>query len=199
MIRHFVAVAFLLLIASPAVRADDIRPRLRTLYDSGTSHYNLGEYKEALVDFKEAYRLSKDPAFLFNIAQCYRQLHDPAQAAQLLRSYRRESPNSPNRAEVDRLIDELDRVAATQAPPETDSATAVRPMPAPPTTERPATPATASALTASPPPRKPLSRRPWVWAVVAGGAVVIAGVVVGVTLGTAPQPPTPSVGRVNGN
>jgi len=30
----------------------------------------LGEYREALDQFKEAYRLKQDPSFLYNIAQC---------------------------------------------------------------------------------------------------------------------------------
>jgi tetratricopeptide (TPR) repeat protein len=85
----------------------------KALFESGTSHYNLNEFDEALRDFKEAYRIRPDPVFLFNIAQCYRQLGDPKAAASFYRSYRRELPNAPNRAEVDRLIDEMDRAQPT--------------------------------------------------------------------------------------
>jgi tetratricopeptide (TPR) repeat protein len=88
--------------ASPTTEA-------KARYDSGTGHYNLAEYKEALQDFKEAYRLIRHPALIFNIAQCYRQLNDPDQAVIFYRAFRREAPNAPNRADIDRLIGEMER------------------------------------------------------------------------------------------
>ncbi len=48
--------------------------QIRELFKKGTSHFNLGEYRQALADFKAAYRLHEDPNFLFNIAQCHRLL-----------------------------------------------------------------------------------------------------------------------------
>ena len=50
------------------------------------------------VDFKGAYRLFREPTFLFNIAQCERQMGDYAAAASQYRAYRREAANAPNRA-----------------------------------------------------------------------------------------------------
>jgi tetratricopeptide (TPR) repeat protein len=83
--------------------------RARAIYQSAMAHYNLGEIKEALESFREAYRLVREPALLFNIAQCHRRLGQHAQAAEFYRSYRREVPDSPNRAEVERLIGEMER------------------------------------------------------------------------------------------
>jgi hypothetical protein len=48
----------------------------------------------------------------FEIGQ--RQLGDPAAAALSYRAYLRESPNSPNRIEVQKLINDMDRAAAEQ-------------------------------------------------------------------------------------
>src|SRR5688572_10461054 len=88
------------------------KARAKALYESGTAHYNLGEFKEALDDFKGAYRIIQEPVFLFNIAQCFRRLDDPAQAAEFYRAYRREVPNAPNREDIDRLIAEMDRAVS---------------------------------------------------------------------------------------
>jgi tetratricopeptide repeat protein len=76
-------------------------------YMSGQSHYNLNEFSEALQDFKEAYRLHPDPAFLFNIAQCERQLGEFDEAIKFYRSYLRNKPDASNGREVQRKIDEL--------------------------------------------------------------------------------------------
>ncbi len=93
--------------------AEDVA-KARALYDSGMSHYNLSEFDKALTDFKEGYRLKHDPAFLFNIAQCQRQLGDQAGAALTYRAYLRESPDAPNRVEVQKLVEGMDRAVAEQ-------------------------------------------------------------------------------------
>lgn len=76
-------------------------------YQRGKTHYQLAEYKEALEAFRAAYRLKQDPVFLFNIAQCHRQLDQHAEALKLYGAYLRESPNAVNRAEVEKRMAEL--------------------------------------------------------------------------------------------
>src|SRR6476659_4928669 len=78
--------------------ADDAVKRARKAYDSALAHYHLGEYKEALDDFKSAYRLKHEPDLLFNIAQAMRQLGDFDGAAREYRAYLRERPGAANRA-----------------------------------------------------------------------------------------------------
>src|SRR5262245_16880839 len=97
--------------AAHAVTPDN-KARAKQFYESGTAHYNLGEIREALEDFKNAYRIIQEPVFLFNIAQCFRRLDDPAQAAEFYRAYRREAPSAVNREETDRLIGEMDKAVA---------------------------------------------------------------------------------------
>jgi tetratricopeptide (TPR) repeat protein len=111
MIRAVVVMGMLGL-AAAAARADGLDAR--ALYERGTAHYNLGEWRPALDDFKEAYRLKRDPAFLFNLAQCYRQLGEPAQAQLEYRAYLREAPEAPNRAEVERLVVSMDEAVKAQ-------------------------------------------------------------------------------------
>ncbi len=75
------ALAALLLATAGPVWAEDPKQEAKARYTTGQSHYNLNEFKEALQDFKEAYRLFPDPVFLFNVAQCERQLGQPLAAA----------------------------------------------------------------------------------------------------------------------
>ena len=102
--------------------ADDPKQEAKARYTTGQSHYNLNEFQEALQDFKEAYRLFPDPVFLFNVAQCERQLGHLEEAIQFYRSYLRNKPKAPNRQEVSRRIDEMQAVldakkSASEKPP----------------------------------------------------------------------------------
>ena len=96
------------LLVSMVARADDSpdAARVKELYQSATAHYNLGEYKEALADFKAAYRLRQDAAFLFNIAQCHRKLGHYKEAVAMYQNYLVGVPNAPNKDVVDSLINE---------------------------------------------------------------------------------------------
>jgi hypothetical protein len=195
MALRLLAITVVVLGASSA-RADDTRARARSLFESGTAHYNLAEYRPALEDFKEAYRITHDPTLLFNIAQCHRQLGEPAAAANFYRSYRREAPQSPNRDEVDRLIDAMEKAAAAQKAPPQET---IKPATSQPLTPAVAEPSTSAAITAAPPPPRPVTKRAWFWVTVGGAALVVAGVTVGIVLGTSAHAPTPNVGSVNAN
>jgi tetratricopeptide (TPR) repeat protein len=83
-------------------------------YKQGRMHYQLGEYREAPREFKEAYRLKQDASFLYNIAQCHRQLREYSEAIRLYGNYLREAPNADNRNEVERQIRDLKAEAERQ-------------------------------------------------------------------------------------
>src|SRR5688572_6331199 len=91
------ALCALWLTASLAVADKD---RARAAYKRGMQHYNLTEYREALDAFKEAYREFEEPALLFNIGQCHRQIGDKAIAIRFYRNYLNSVPGAPNREEV---------------------------------------------------------------------------------------------------
>ena len=77
-------------------------------YNQATRHYQLGHYQDALGEFEAAYMGVPDPAFLFNIAQCHRKMGHDKEAVGFYRSYLRSAPNAPNRADVQKRIQELE-------------------------------------------------------------------------------------------
>jgi tetratricopeptide (TPR) repeat protein len=128
----FVCELVVLLAAGLVWAREDPKQEAKALYSTGQSHYNLNEFQEALQDFKEAYRLYPDPAFLFNAAQCERQLGHQEEAIQFYRSYLRNAPKAANRQEVEHRIDEL-QVALEAAKKSAALAATVEPAAASPT------------------------------------------------------------------
>jgi tetratricopeptide (TPR) repeat protein len=87
----------------------------RRQFDQGSTAYDLGDFGEAIDHFKAAYRQSPESVFLFNIAQCYRQLKDIEHAEYFYRSYlRKAGPDAPSRADAERWLRELEREEAAQ-------------------------------------------------------------------------------------
>jgi tetratricopeptide (TPR) repeat protein len=142
--------AIALLCALAGVGRADNKQVAKDAYTEGKRHYDLGEYNAALDAFKKAYLNYEEPVFLFNIAQCYRQVGDRQGAVRTYRAFLRNWPKAPNRATVERIVAELEAAiaqdqAAKSAPPtetlEPDKArpeapaaqAAVQPRPAPST------------------------------------------------------------------
>lgn len=111
----------------------------RRCYRRAIAHYNLQEYKEAIAEFQQGYRLHPDGVFLYNIAQAFRLSGTYERALFFYRAYLRAEPEAGNRAEVDGRIVELEAaLATTKHPPDgpiklggvkpaTDDPTAARP------------------------------------------------------------------------
>ncbi|NOJ97171.1 tetratricopeptide repeat protein [Corallococcus coralloides] len=103
----------------PAVAAEAtataVDDQAREKFSEGNLAYDLGEFDRALKAFSEAYRLKPLPAFLFNIAQCHRQLNNPSRASFFYRRYLSLSQGEPANADVVReLIAEMDTQARVQ-------------------------------------------------------------------------------------
>jgi tetratricopeptide (TPR) repeat protein len=115
---HRLLVAFVLALwtntsSPPAAFAQDDIEAAKAHFSRGTRLYQVGEYRQASEEFKAAHLAKPDPAFLYNIAQCHRQLGELEQAVTLYRRYLAGSPNASNRAEVeDRIADLEAQVAA---------------------------------------------------------------------------------------
>lgn len=159
--RPFGLLCLLIAIGTPPVQAqegnaENAKQEAKTRYTSAQSHYNLNEFKEALDDFKEAYRLYPDPVFLFNVAQCERQLGDFDEAVKFYRSYLRNKPKAPNRVEVLRRIDEM-QAAADAKKSNTDQAPrdSIAPAPSAKPTEPPPVAHTPAVTPATPPISSP--------------------------------------------
>jgi tetratricopeptide (TPR) repeat protein len=95
----------------------------RRHHDRGTSLYNLGQFEEAINEYRRGYEQKADPVFLYNIAQAYRQLGAPDKALFFYRRYLSTAPEAANRRQVEALIGDLERLVAaeqrarTPAPP----------------------------------------------------------------------------------
>jgi tetratricopeptide (TPR) repeat protein len=92
-----------------ALAAPDVNGEARERFKSAQLHYSLGEFEDAVKDFREAYRLRQEPAILFNIAQAYRQLGKHADAYFYYRQYLSQKTDAPNRPEVESLIEQMRR------------------------------------------------------------------------------------------
>ena len=153
-------------------------------YEEGSKAFALGEFARAVGEYRAAYNAKPDPAFLYNIAQAYRLAGDLQQAVFFYRSFLSQQPNTPNRDEVERRIEDLNaqlqrQKVLTTTPPntpvppaqlqtghETSSAITITPV-------APATPSHADNKT-------PAYKKWWVWTIV---GVAAAGAAVGVGVG----------------
>lgn len=102
-------------------------------YQQGVKHYNLGEFDKAIESFKKAYEADSNAAYLYNIAQSYRQAGDCRNALFFYRrfmSLRGSDPAKPLKpelkAEIETRIAELDKCMKDQdalkgRPPDTVS------------------------------------------------------------------------------
>lgn len=86
---------------------DDKRAQAKALYEKGLTHYNLGEFDEAISAFRAAYAISSAPGLLFNIAQSFRLKKDYENAAYFYTTYLRLKPDAPNRADVEARIKDV--------------------------------------------------------------------------------------------
>jgi tetratricopeptide (TPR) repeat protein len=161
----------LLALASGVARAEDAQ-KAREAYRTAARHYDLGEYREALDGFKEAYRNLENPALLFNIAQCHRHLGERRPAIRAYEAYLRRFPDAPDRDEIGALIAGLEKELANEQTARSS-----------PQVTRPPAPARARRDT-------PLYKRWWLWTTVAAVAVG-AGVGVGLGVGLSPSSATP--------
>lgn len=124
------------LFAGQAIAAPDPAvQQAKALYDNGVTDYNLGHFEDALVSFEQAYRLRHDPAFLFNIGQCERQLGRYEDAERSYKAYLRETTDLPPgaRAEVETLIAQMRKAVEQRKPTSTATANPAqaRPQPTP--------------------------------------------------------------------
>jgi tetratricopeptide (TPR) repeat protein len=211
------ALAVVLLLAAPALAqtpgSAEAKAKAKDHYRSGGSHYDLGEFADALNEFKEAYRLYEEPTFLFNIGQCHRQLGQKEPAIRFFKVYLSKSPNAPNKADVRDMISKLEVALAeerksqsgkpqgTIEPPDshvTEPKPEAKPEPKPevaPEAKPEPKPEVKPEVKPQPvvvekAPEKPVYKKWWLWTAV--GVVVAVGVGVGLGVGLSSSNDTPT-------
>jgi tetratricopeptide (TPR) repeat protein len=176
--------------------------KAKALYKEGMKAYDVGDFNGALALYSDAYKLTQLPGFLFNIAQCHRQLSNFEQAAFF---YGRFIDNSkPKAANVDlatQLLGEMkakqaEKVAAAQKKAEDDARAAEETRKAEEAKKLSDAPKVSSlvpnpmALPPPPPPpaleEAPVYKKWWFWTLVGAGVTVIA---TGTLLGIAASQP----------
>jgi tetratricopeptide (TPR) repeat protein len=167
--RLVVAFAIIVTIGSGAARAaGDEEKQARALYESAEKKFNVGKFAEALTDYQAAYEAKPLPGFLFNIAQCYRNLGNYERARFFFRRYLSIEPKAPNHRRVEELINEMTKQIEAQAaagpasssttpPPTTAPSTSPPPAEASPET-KPSEPA--AAAPPEPKPAEPVPAAP---------------------------------------
>ncbi|HEY2731518.1 MAG TPA: tetratricopeptide repeat protein [Polyangia bacterium] len=220
-----VLLAFVLLAASATTRAAplDDEKQARALYDRAEKSFDLGKFGDALADYQSAYEAKPLPGFLFNIAQCYRNMGKFERARFFFRRYLALEPHAPNRWRVEELIAEMSKQLETQAAAPPAPAVEPKPVEAPPVVTplaparaaappplpaavrdegTPTIPTGAVAVVTSPAPSatqlgpQPLWRKWWFWTGV--GAAVAGGIAATFFL-TRPETRTPgSLDPING-
>jgi tetratricopeptide (TPR) repeat protein len=145
---RLVIVGLTVWLVAGAARADTSEARRH--YNRGSQAFNLQKFDVALSEFQAAFVENSDPIYLFNIAQCQRNLAQYDAAAKSYRAYLNQSQNAPNRAAVEKLIEQMDE-AAKEARAKVPPTGVNAPLATPTTSTAPL------AVTAAPPP----ARSPW--------------------------------------
>jgi tetratricopeptide (TPR) repeat protein len=112
-----------------AISEDDERAKAHFL--AGQSYYDQASYTDALREFNEAYRISKRPALLYNIARCHEALEQYEEAVKMLQRYLDEEPQTEDRLAVETHIANLKGRGVHRPPGEPDVGRPPPPHPAP--------------------------------------------------------------------
>jgi tetratricopeptide (TPR) repeat protein len=105
---RWVVILFLSLVALPAGAEDKATKAAQKHFAQAQKQFNLGKFDAALVEYEAAYDAKPLPDFLYNIAQCYRNLEDYDRAIFSFKKYLKEKPDADDRAQVEKFIDELE-------------------------------------------------------------------------------------------
>ena len=95
-----------------ALLASDVGARPgQALFERAQASFSQGKFDEARADYQAAYDVEPLPAFLFNIAQCYRNMGDYERAQLYFHRYTVREPRGPNRPAAERLAAEMSKLA----------------------------------------------------------------------------------------
>ena len=170
--------------------------KARALYKEGQTAYDIGQFARALELYAEAYKAKALPGFLFNIAQCHRQLGNFKEAGFFFgRFIDNSKPETANVELARELALEMNRreklAEEARAAEERRKAeeAAARAADAPVATNL--DPTLPNSLLPPPPPppieETPVYKKGWFWGVVLGSAALAAGGVVAAVVANQPR------------
>jgi tetratricopeptide (TPR) repeat protein len=153
-------------LAEPAFA--DAKSRAKELFESAEKSFRLGRFEDALASYAAAYERLPLPEFLFNMAQCHRNMGNYERAIFFLESYLTEEQRPSDRASVEALIAELSHrleqqralEAKLQAAPRVTTATVTIPI-----------------FVSSDPDDVPLYERGWFWGTLIASVVAVGGAI----------------------
>lgn len=175
--------------AQPKKKVETDEQKARVLFADGQKAYDVGEFERALTLYSEAYKLKTLPGFLFNIAQCHRQLGNFERASFFFgRFIDNSKPAAPNVELARELMTDMERRQAEKADAEKKAADekARAEADARAKSDAPiAPPLTPVEVVSLPPPPpavepEPVTKKAWFWVVIGGAVVAAAG---GITAG----------------
>jgi len=202
--RHPIGWLILLIAAmsscSPARAAKvDTRQQAKKFFREAEAQYDAGHYETAVALYRRAYDLAPLPGLLFNIGQAYRKHGDSKQAAEYFRRYLEAEPGGKSAAEAREHLAVLEASSSkpvtppdktpeppavtTAAPPSNSVVVAPAPVgPVKPSVTQAPFPPSSVAVPAKAAASKARRAPVWPW-LVAGGAVVAAGLAIGLGIG----------------
>jgi tetratricopeptide (TPR) repeat protein len=191
----------------------EARQQAKEKFQEAQTAYHLGEFQKALAAYTEAYRLLPLPDFLFNVAQCHRQLGNAESAAFSYRRYldlatKAKGHPPDNAALTQELLVEMEsqaRQQKTRRQPARDAAPAKKPgtlaSQGTEAGEKRVKQADSRQLTSVPTPAPAatveqggLHKQWWVWA--GAGAVVLLATGGAVYAATSSQPRSTTLGTI---
>ncbi len=116
-VRSTLVLALALAAGTAHAQAPAPNPAADAALSEGRRLYDLQEWDQAIVKFKEAYRLRADAPSLFNIAQSYRLKGDCGSSASFYKTFKRNFPKEKNIDKVDKFITEMEACAKTGIKP----------------------------------------------------------------------------------
>ena len=176
--------------AQPKKKVETEEQRARVLFADGQKAYDVGEFDRALTLYSDAYKLKALPGFLFNIAQCHRQLGNFERASFFFgRFIDNSKPAAPNIELARELMTDMERRQAEKTEEDRKAADEKARAEAEAKTKSdapiapPLTPVEVVTLPPPPPPvvePEPVTKKAWFWVVIGGAVVAAAG---GITAG----------------
>lgn len=101
----------------PAWAQDSDEARAKELYQNGAILFEEGRYSDAIIAWKEAYRLSQRPQLLFNIANAAERSGQLQEAFDALNLYRQSAPEDERDALERRMRALAQRINEASGPP----------------------------------------------------------------------------------